>query len=677
MEERREAKRELVALQTLLRSTGLTDKQRGAIVAAKSHLQVRLETQAQHDQEELAIRRKFVQDNRGLLDVCDAFCTMLEHETNKEGFLTKGGYMKLQRGMQIALLGAVPFDPVDKGDKKAVDVEWNCEKLLRGDLDRQHCQDIFFEIIETWTELLDRSHLSAFPAALLDALGDLSSTSREPALRPHLEIPCILHLIDQGAALAAFAEGRKIQGVLGITPDCLGRVRGVQEMLAARPKASSSPLVSSLADYKDSDQAADLQGGLDGSQGGTQGDISSHIPPVLQMRLLLVQNAKAASFLFFILTHTEARMRLNGNYDMTATGEITGTITDTDTDTADTGSGSAKGSTVRSIKVTISDGGSVKVGSLKVGSVRMRLGASGENDSPRAGGARRDDGDSRKDRSESRKSRGSRDSLDSRDGRDSSADSDRGSGDSSREGSTRYSANSPTPEEALRAEAAKEQQAHAREREHAQEALEHAHAQAALALSQHPQRPDEIHIASTKPIKSPQQIQQDFRKARFSEFAASGKRLQSFARAFVHAHGSSGLNTDHITGRSDTIHGLLSTAEVHEAVLEATAQPRQTQAQAQPRRSTFHKLVVDMGYGVEGDSHSPKTGLESGLGSSVNGDFDLELSGKSCKRGLKGKIAPLSPAKEGQMDVGGGGDAGADGGSGRGRGWEVGRGECA
>lgn len=72
--DRRESKREIITLQTILRSKALQDTQRNEFTASIETLQKRLDSlDSTLDREELAYRVRFLNENKGMFDIFNTF----------------------------------------------------------------------------------------------------------------------------------------------------------------------------------------------------------------------------------------------------------------------------------------------------------------------------------------------------------------------------------------------------------------------------------------------------------------------------------------------------------------------------------------------------------------------------------------------------------------------------
>jgi hypothetical protein len=141
---RRDTKRQVIALRTMLRSNDLSAEQRKAMSAHVLELRNKLDSiESQINPSEIAARREFLQKNKGMHDIFNTFwVTLLAYTT--DGFLSKEGYTKFHHAIEIALAGQPTFADVDQA---AVDADWTYDKLLYGNLNKSAFFDMLFEII--------------------------------------------------------------------------------------------------------------------------------------------------------------------------------------------------------------------------------------------------------------------------------------------------------------------------------------------------------------------------------------------------------------------------------------------------------------------------------------------------------------------------------------------------
>lgn len=184
---RRDTKRQLIALRTLLRSKQATQDQVYEIEARILNLEGQLSGAAQDDKD-LALRlkrREILASNSGLHEVFEAFWTTFSSFTDSNANLTKDGYLKFNQYLQCALVGQ------GEGQEKILqnaENEWDQDTRLHGPIDMLVFWDILFETIDTWSELIDPSHYAAFAWTLLDAIAD--TKKQPPRLRNRRIVRC-------------------------------------------------------------------------------------------------------------------------------------------------------------------------------------------------------------------------------------------------------------------------------------------------------------------------------------------------------------------------------------------------------------------------------------------------------------------------------------------------------
>lgn len=144
MNNRRETKRQVIALRTMLRSNDLSNDQRNAMSSHVLELRSKLDSiESQINPTEIAARREFLKKNKGMLEIFNTFWVILLGYTS-DGFLSKEGYTKFHHAIEISLAGQPTFAEVDQS---AVDADWTYDKLLYGNLNKTAFFDMLFEVI--------------------------------------------------------------------------------------------------------------------------------------------------------------------------------------------------------------------------------------------------------------------------------------------------------------------------------------------------------------------------------------------------------------------------------------------------------------------------------------------------------------------------------------------------
>jgi hypothetical protein len=147
MENRRETKRQVIALRTMMRSKELTDVQRTEVSTHIDELRTKLDSiETQVDSNEINTRREFLRQNKGLFDVFNTFWGILLSFT-EDGFLSKEGYTKFHHALEIVLAGLPTWAELDQA---SVDSDWTHDKLLYGSFNKQAFFDMLFETIGTY-----------------------------------------------------------------------------------------------------------------------------------------------------------------------------------------------------------------------------------------------------------------------------------------------------------------------------------------------------------------------------------------------------------------------------------------------------------------------------------------------------------------------------------------------
>eukprot|EP01032_Pedospumella_encystans_P014684 gene14684-16846_t len=184
--------------------------------------------ESQIDASEISARRTFLQKNKGLFDIFNTFWVTLMSYT-MDGFLSKEGYSKFHHAVEIALAGEATFANVDE---QAVNADWTYDRMLYGNLNKIAFFDMLFELIETWTEIVDPTYYAAFAWALLDSIAD--TTAQPPKLRPLREMRCITKMDNESSMLKAYVNKKKVRAALSIESEMMERIPEVQKRLHAR-----------------------------------------------------------------------------------------------------------------------------------------------------------------------------------------------------------------------------------------------------------------------------------------------------------------------------------------------------------------------------------------------------------------------------------------------------------
>jgi hypothetical protein len=191
---RRETKRKIISLQTMMRSKDITQENRAKMENQILELRMKMESFIPEvDQSEIQKRREFLKTNPGLHDIFRALWLVVFVFT-EDGYLSKDGYKKFNHALMIALLGIQSYDEV----AHIIENDWLHDTNVFGHINQRTFFDILFEMIETWTEIMDPTYLAAFAWSLLDSIAD--TTLQPPKLRPVREIKCITKLENEAVS---------------------------------------------------------------------------------------------------------------------------------------------------------------------------------------------------------------------------------------------------------------------------------------------------------------------------------------------------------------------------------------------------------------------------------------------------------------------------------------------
>eukprot|EP01040_Poterioochromonas_malhamensis_P001581 gene1581-1675_t len=225
---RREIKRKIISLQTMLRVNEMTADNRKLIEKNIAELRKHSTTfQPKVDKEELEKRRSFIENNPGLKDIFQTLWAVFFKYTN-DGYLSKEGYMKFNHSVLISLGGLKSFEDVGA----MLESDWHYDKSVFGPFDSKGFFDLLFETIEMWTEVVNPNYYAAFAWALLDSIAD--TTAHPPKLRPLREIRCVTKLDNEMSMINSYLKNKRIRAALSIENEWLMRVPEVQKRLQSR-----------------------------------------------------------------------------------------------------------------------------------------------------------------------------------------------------------------------------------------------------------------------------------------------------------------------------------------------------------------------------------------------------------------------------------------------------------
>lgn len=187
MNERRKLKQQLFVAQSMLRvPASLTPLMKTQLSERESRLKDDLKgLRPTITPELIQERRSVLRDNHSLHDIFHTLWQLVADKTN-DGYLSKEGYMRFHRAVYSALVG-----PSISGDRGAEEIDWNHDLSCFGPLNMESFFDMLFELIDTWSELVDLLFYAAFAWTLLDSVADVHKFPLR--FRPLNEIPCITH----------------------------------------------------------------------------------------------------------------------------------------------------------------------------------------------------------------------------------------------------------------------------------------------------------------------------------------------------------------------------------------------------------------------------------------------------------------------------------------------------
>jgi len=226
-------RRSILKLQLLLRNTELTGENRKDITSKLALLKARLQgTPTFLDEDEIFRRRSILAENEGLMDVMSIFWYVLSPYLDDEGILTKAGYIAYFVRVQRALIDTV--EPIQEV-KFAARFSYMADQTTFGDLNKLAFFDLFYDLIDTWTEVVTPDYYATFAWSLLDSVADLHASP--PHLRPISEVTCCTNLMNEGGMVQQFMFDTNLRALVAVSAKSLERLPEAIKRVMSRKKA--------------------------------------------------------------------------------------------------------------------------------------------------------------------------------------------------------------------------------------------------------------------------------------------------------------------------------------------------------------------------------------------------------------------------------------------------------
>jgi hypothetical protein len=127
--------------------------------------------------------REVIAQNVSLQDIF-THIWMIVSDLTENGYLTKKGYIRFELATDCALFGP------HKISNQFIEHSFVSDETCFGKLNRDAFFDLLYELLETWSELVEPSFYGAFAWALLVAISDTHKFP--PNFRPYNQIECFL-----------------------------------------------------------------------------------------------------------------------------------------------------------------------------------------------------------------------------------------------------------------------------------------------------------------------------------------------------------------------------------------------------------------------------------------------------------------------------------------------------
>eukprot|EP00597_Dinobryon_sp_UTEXLB2267_P015754 CAMPEP_0170111234 /NCGR_PEP_ID=MMETSP0020_2-20130122/8354_1 /TAXON_ID=98059 /ORGANISM="Dinobryon sp., Strain UTEXLB2267" /LENGTH=1300 /DNA_ID=CAMNT_0010336725 /DNA_START=1048 /DNA_END=4950 /DNA_ORIENTATION=- len=229
----REIKKQIIAIRSILRSKEVSSDDKKRMERSIQELQSSMEfTDSAAFRDEILLRRDFLSKNPGLLDIFNTFWFISTAYVGQDGTLSKDGYLKIMYSFQVALCGFKSFDDM----MESLDFDYQFDLKLFGPLTRASFYDLLFEVIETWSEIIDKNYLAAFSWALLDSVVDINAIP--PRLKYIRDVECIMKISNVSEMISKHFTNKKIRSSLTIKNEFMQRISEVQKRLRSRKLAN-------------------------------------------------------------------------------------------------------------------------------------------------------------------------------------------------------------------------------------------------------------------------------------------------------------------------------------------------------------------------------------------------------------------------------------------------------
>lgn len=230
---RKDLQRELITLETISKVKDMTEANRVDLNKKIDRLKILISDTSGEitiEDDEKYERRKYISENPGLKSVFDSFWFTVRSFTSSDEIpiLTKKGYVSINELIQLALVG---YKDHDELLKNAVH-DWKHDISVHGPITEVVFYDILYDIIDTWTEIVDPLYYTAFTWALLDAIAD--TRQYPPRLRNKKGIKCIMKSSNEASMIRDYILDKPFRNKLIVDNECLKSIPDIQKRLLSR-----------------------------------------------------------------------------------------------------------------------------------------------------------------------------------------------------------------------------------------------------------------------------------------------------------------------------------------------------------------------------------------------------------------------------------------------------------
>jgi hypothetical protein len=230
---RKDLQRELITLETISKVKDMTETNRVDLNKKIDRLNILIsdtEGEITIEDDEKEERRKYVNDNAALKSVFNSFWYTVRSYTSSDEYpiLTKQGYIAFNELVQLSLVG---YKDREELLRNAIH-DWKHDIKVHGPISEIIFYDILYDIIDTWTEIVDPLYYAAFTWALLDSIAD--TRQYPPRLRSNKGITCIMKSSNEASMIKDYILDKPCRTKLVLGDKSLMGIPDVQKRLLSR-----------------------------------------------------------------------------------------------------------------------------------------------------------------------------------------------------------------------------------------------------------------------------------------------------------------------------------------------------------------------------------------------------------------------------------------------------------